>query len=673
LLVQIVIEGIRAYEKLYKRLDIVFHFELYLRYLTGVMGVNNLWQLLSPAGRRINVETLSRKTLAVDVSIWLVQFIKAMRDDEGKTVRNAHLIGTFRRLAKLLFHRIKPVVVFDGGVPTLKRRTVELRRLRRHLTEQSLRQQAQTILVAQLKRQIESDKKLQEMNGKGSGNDALSGFAPGFNPGAQGANPGASAVAASAAGALALSESVAAAGEPEILQSPALEVIDDASNSYEGDDDDIEWEDGDVRNISHAGDGSNGEANGFEWDVGVGDVDESSLRAMPAGMRKNIIESVHKNFRKRSRDSYLSVAGDMDAYSEAQVNSFLRVSQFNQKVWNVAKSSTKTQSEGRQIASDSSRKFFLGSKSGFVKAAASWKQESAPGPKLGSTHAMSTWLDEQSSVANNPSGTSSSSAPCRGKTSPHERKRLRKKFRNAACVDSDSDEDLFEDCDKGTSMPVPSANNELYVEDSADCNGGFILEEENPFENDDDRFKFTATQSARLSPAPEAATRNLSELAPVSLDVLRGWAEQDNIEMAVRRSLEDQGGIRNDEKLQAILKMWGLEVETVDGDNNCLFSALALQLDRVRRSNFSSESIRSYIVGWMRRHGDLVIGEDSQGGTATLSQFAEGNWHTYLNSMEVHGGAWGDHCVLIAAGNVIILCFVSPFSRINLTYHLLAL
>ena len=41
------------------------------------------------------------QTLAVDVSIWLTQFIKAMRDDEGKVVKNAHLLGTFRRIVKV--------------------------------------------------------------------------------------------------------------------------------------------------------------------------------------------------------------------------------------------------------------------------------------------------------------------------------------------------------------------------------------------------------------------------------------------------------------------------------------------------------------------------------------------------------------------------------------------
>jgi hypothetical protein len=41
------------------------------------------------------------QVLAVDVSIWLTQFIKAMRDDDGKVIKNAHLIGTFRRIVKV--------------------------------------------------------------------------------------------------------------------------------------------------------------------------------------------------------------------------------------------------------------------------------------------------------------------------------------------------------------------------------------------------------------------------------------------------------------------------------------------------------------------------------------------------------------------------------------------
>lgn len=92
------------------------------------MGVKDLWQLLSPVGRRVSIETLEGKTLAIDMSIWLTQFIKAMRDEEGKMLKNAHILGTLRRVLKLLHHRIRPVFVFDGATPALKLRVVQNRR-----------------------------------------------------------------------------------------------------------------------------------------------------------------------------------------------------------------------------------------------------------------------------------------------------------------------------------------------------------------------------------------------------------------------------------------------------------------------------------------------------------------------------------------------------------------
>jgi len=93
------------------------------------MGVKGLWQLLLPIGRRISIETLEGKVLAVDASIWLTQFLKAMRDQEtGRVVPNAHLMGFLRRLCKLLYHGIRPVMVFDGATPAIKKLETERRR-----------------------------------------------------------------------------------------------------------------------------------------------------------------------------------------------------------------------------------------------------------------------------------------------------------------------------------------------------------------------------------------------------------------------------------------------------------------------------------------------------------------------------------------------------------------
>jgi len=62
--------------------------------------------------------------MAIDSSIWIYQFQATMRDREGKVLVNAHVLGFLRRISKLLFYGIKPVFVFDGGAPALKRNTI---------------------------------------------------------------------------------------------------------------------------------------------------------------------------------------------------------------------------------------------------------------------------------------------------------------------------------------------------------------------------------------------------------------------------------------------------------------------------------------------------------------------------------------------------------------------
>ena len=57
------------------------------------MGVHHLWKVLQPTGRRIDIATLRGQRLAIDASIWLTQFLKAMRDEDGRMTANAHLIG----------------------------------------------------------------------------------------------------------------------------------------------------------------------------------------------------------------------------------------------------------------------------------------------------------------------------------------------------------------------------------------------------------------------------------------------------------------------------------------------------------------------------------------------------------------------------------------------------
>ncbi|XP_053532353.1 DNA excision repair protein ERCC-5 [Ictalurus punctatus] len=117
------------------------------------MGVHGLWKLLQSTGKPINPETLEGKILAVDISIWLNQAVKGVRDRDGNNVHNAHLLTLFHRLCKLLFFRIRPVFVYDGDAPLLKRQTLAVRRQRKEEMALESKQTREKLLRTFLKRQ----------------------------------------------------------------------------------------------------------------------------------------------------------------------------------------------------------------------------------------------------------------------------------------------------------------------------------------------------------------------------------------------------------------------------------------------------------------------------------------------------------------------------------------
>ncbi|KAJ2555143.1 DNA repair protein rad2 [Coemansia sp. RSA 1933] len=115
------------------------------------MGVKGLWTLLEPTARPVRLESLQHKRLAIDASIWLYQLLKAMTDADGNPLENAHIIGFYRRICKLLFYGIKPVFVFDGGAPELKRATIAERQEMRDRKANSAKHAAHQLLQTQLK------------------------------------------------------------------------------------------------------------------------------------------------------------------------------------------------------------------------------------------------------------------------------------------------------------------------------------------------------------------------------------------------------------------------------------------------------------------------------------------------------------------------------------------
>lgn len=121
------------------------------------MGVNGLWQVISPCARPTNLATLNRKRLAIDASIWIYQFLKAVRDKEGHALRSSHVVGFFRRICKLLWFGVRPVFVFDGAAPALKRQTIANRKRRREGRREDAARTAGKLLAVQMLRRVEED------------------------------------------------------------------------------------------------------------------------------------------------------------------------------------------------------------------------------------------------------------------------------------------------------------------------------------------------------------------------------------------------------------------------------------------------------------------------------------------------------------------------------------
>lgn len=99
----------------------------------------------------VDFSTLKGKILAVDVSIWLYQFVKSV--PSGKDVALPPLVigGLFQRVCKLLHFGIKPVFVFDGSAPALKKETIVSRQELRRKGDTDYAKLAKKILKSKLK------------------------------------------------------------------------------------------------------------------------------------------------------------------------------------------------------------------------------------------------------------------------------------------------------------------------------------------------------------------------------------------------------------------------------------------------------------------------------------------------------------------------------------------
>jgi hypothetical protein len=69
-------------------------------------------------------------------------------------VSQAHLLGLFHRICKLLFYRIKPVFVFDGRPPQIKKDMIAKRRMKKSGASKKAEKTRHKIIDNYLKQQV---------------------------------------------------------------------------------------------------------------------------------------------------------------------------------------------------------------------------------------------------------------------------------------------------------------------------------------------------------------------------------------------------------------------------------------------------------------------------------------------------------------------------------------
>ncbi|KAK3150798.1 hypothetical protein QOZ80_3AG0237930 [Eleusine coracana subsp. coracana] len=321
------------------------------------MGVHGLWELLAPVGRRVSVETLAGKRVAVDASIWMVQFMRAMRDDSGEMVRDAHLLGFLRRICKLLYLRVRPVFVFDGATPALKRRTLAARRRHRDAAQAKVRKTAEKLLLSQLKarkleelaEQIRSDRAKhdatvnqvgsssigesettnQEQNQNGDANNS-EGPVASINQEKMDEMLAASLAAEE-------EKSFTEGGEHHFTSVPFQEGAE-----IDEDDDDEE----------------------MIFPMTTGNIDPAVLASLPPSMQLDLLVQMRERVMAENRQKYQKIKKEPAKFSELQIQSYLKTVAFRREIDQVQKCAAGKGVGGVQtskIASEANREFIFSS------------------------------------------------------------------------------------------------------------------------------------------------------------------------------------------------------------------------------------------------------------------------------------------------------------------------
>eukprot|EP00890_Picochlorum_soloecismus_P003628 jgi/Picsp_1/4266/NSC_01775-R1_protein len=287
------------------------------------MGVSGLWTLLEPCGRRIDIKALRGKRLAIDASGWIFRFIKAMRDERGEILPNAHTIGFLRRICKLLFLNIRPVFVFDGSTPALKKRTLVERRRRREQQDVRVRKTAEKLLMnklqqhalAELKRQVNGQEPVQESGGKAgvSSEQNLS-----HDSGGE-ANGGADKLQDKIPG-----------------KDKSHDIIAEAVSMEEGSEDDA----------------------GFEVDIEEG-VDPEVLSTLPHSMQLEVMLQLREKAMVAARGGFEARNGKPLEFSQYQLEQYLNSTGLRRRLDAIRGINTQQQDVEKPIAAEEGKKYIL--------------------------------------------------------------------------------------------------------------------------------------------------------------------------------------------------------------------------------------------------------------------------------------------------------------------------
>lgn len=98
----------------------------------GIKGLTALLQEHAPGAiKEHKINELFGRTVAIDASMSIYQFLIAVRQKDGEMLTNdagettSHLMGFFYRTIRIVENGIKPAYVFDGKPPELKKGEVK--------------------------------------------------------------------------------------------------------------------------------------------------------------------------------------------------------------------------------------------------------------------------------------------------------------------------------------------------------------------------------------------------------------------------------------------------------------------------------------------------------------------------------------------------------------------